>query len=41
MVITGGATRVAEVSARFALDKMPGKQLSIDSDYITDLTSLS
>ncbi|MBR2525802.1 flagellar biosynthesis protein FlhA [bacterium] len=32
MVITGGATRVAEVSARFALDKMPGKQLSIDSD---------
>ena len=32
MVITGGATRVAEVSARFALDSMPGKQLSIDAD---------
>lgn len=32
MVITGGATRVAEVSARFALDKAPGKQLSIDAD---------
>jgi flagellar biosynthesis protein FlhA len=32
MVITGGATRVAEVSARFTLDSMPGKQLSIDSD---------
>ncbi len=32
MVITGGATRVAEVSARFTLDKMPGKQLSIDAD---------
>ncbi len=32
MVITGGATRVAEVTARFTLDKMPGKQLSIDAD---------
>lgn len=32
MVITGGATRVAEVSARFTLDSMPGKQLSIDAD---------
>jgi len=32
MVITGGATRIAEVSARFTLDKMPGKQLSIDAD---------
>lgn len=32
IVITGGATRVAEVSARFTLDKMPGKQLSIDAD---------
>ena len=32
MVITKGATRMAEVSARFALDGMPGKQLAIDSD---------
>ncbi len=32
MVITGGATRVAEVTARFTLDKMPGKQFSIDAD---------
>ena len=32
MVITKGATRMAEVGARFALDAMPGKQLAIDSD---------
>ncbi len=32
MVITKGASRMAEVSARFALDGMPGKQLSIDAD---------
>jgi flagellar biosynthesis protein FlhA len=32
MVITKGATRMAEVGARFALDGMPGKQLAIDSD---------
>src|SRR5574344_448403 len=32
MVITVSATRVAEVTARFTLDKMPGKQLSIDAD---------
>ncbi len=31
-VITRGAARMAEVSARFALDGMPGKQLAIDSD---------
>ncbi|SDX89264.1 flagellar biosynthesis protein FlhA [Citreimonas salinaria] len=31
-VITKGAARMAEVSARFALDGMPGKQLAIDSD---------
>lgn len=37
MVITGGATRVAEVSARFTLDSMPGKQLSIDSDLNSGL----
>ena len=32
MVITKGAERIAEVSARFTLDAMPGKQMSIDSD---------
>jgi flagellar biosynthesis protein FlhA len=37
MVITGGATRVAEVSARFTLDAMPGKQLSIDADLNSGL----
>ncbi len=32
LVITKGSERVAEVSARFSLDGMPGKQMSIDSD---------
>ena len=32
VVITSGATRVAEVAARFTLDAMPGKQMSIDAD---------
>ncbi|MBS4016640.1 MAG: flagellar biosynthesis protein FlhA [Dechloromonas sp.] len=32
MVITKGAGRVAEVSARFTLDAMPGKQMAIDAD---------
>ncbi|NEZ45905.1 flagellar biosynthesis protein FlhA [Clostridium niameyense] len=32
VVITSGATRVSEVSARFTLDAMPGKQMSIDAD---------
>ncbi len=32
VVITSGAGRVAEVAARFTLDAMPGKQLSIDAD---------
>lgn len=32
MVINKGATRMAEVGARFALDGMPGKQMAIDSD---------
>ncbi|MBN1536721.1 MAG: flagellar biosynthesis protein FlhA [Anaerolineales bacterium] len=32
VVITNGASRVAEVAARFTLDAMPGKQLSIDAD---------
>ncbi len=32
IVITKGASRVAEVSARFTLDAMPGKQMAIDAD---------
>jgi len=32
IVITKGATRVSEVAARFTLDAMPGKQMSIDAD---------
>jgi flagellar biosynthesis protein FlhA len=32
IVITKGAGRIAEVSARFALDAMPGKQMAIDAD---------
>jgi type III secretion protein V len=32
LVVAKGAERVAEVSARFALDAMPGKQMSIDAD---------
>ncbi len=32
MVITKGSERVAEVSARFTLDAMPGKQMAIDAD---------
>ena len=32
VVITNGAGRVAEVAARFTLDAMPGKQMSIDAD---------
>ena len=32
LVITKGATRIAEVAARFTLDAMPGKQMSIDSE---------
>ncbi len=32
IVITKGATRTSEVAARFTLDAMPGKQMSIDSD---------
>jgi flagellar biosynthesis protein FlhA len=33
IVITKGATRIAEVAARFTLDGLPGKQMSIDADY--------
>ncbi|MGI4982195.1 MAG: type III secretion system export apparatus subunit SctV [Janthinobacterium lividum] len=32
VVVTKGAERVAEVAARFSLDAMPGKQMSIDAD---------
>ncbi len=32
VVVTKGASRVAEVAARFTLDAMPGKQMSIDAD---------
>ena len=32
VVITNGASRVAEVGARFTLDAMPGKQMAIDAD---------
>ena len=32
VVITKGATRISEVAARFTLDGMPGKQMSIDAD---------
>ncbi len=32
MVVTNGSTRVAEVTARFTLDAMPGKQMAIDAD---------
>ena len=39
IVITKGATRVAEVSARFTLDAMPGKQMSIDADLNSGLIS--
>ena len=35
IVVTKGAGRVAEVSARFTLDAMPGKQMAIDADLNT------
>jgi len=37
VVITKGAGRIAEVAARFTLDAMPGKQMSIDADLNTGL----
>ncbi len=37
MVITKGATRVAEVAARFTLDALPGKQMAIDAEYNSGL----
>ena len=39
IVISKGSERVAEVCARFSLDAMPGKQLSIDSDLRSGLLS--
>ncbi len=37
VVITNGASRVAEVGARFTLDAMPGKQMAIDADLAAGL----
>ncbi|MDR1396155.1 MAG: flagellar biosynthesis protein FlhA [Desulfarculales bacterium] len=37
IVITKGAERIAEVSARFTLDAMPGKQMAIDADLNSGL----
>ena len=37
MVITKGATRISEVAARFTLDALPGKQMSIDSDLASNI----
>ena len=37
IVITKGSGRIAEVSARFSLDAMPGKQMAIDSDLSAGL----
>jgi flagellar biosynthesis protein FlhA len=37
VVITKGSTRIAEVSARFTLDSMPGKQMAIDADLSAGL----
>ena len=39
IVITKGAERISEVSARFTLDAMPGKQMSIDADLNAGLIS--
>ncbi|MBY0450292.1 MAG: flagellar biosynthesis protein FlhA [Cyanobacteria bacterium] len=39
LVITKGAERIAEVAARFALDAMPGKQMTIDADFNAGLIS--
>jgi len=39
IVITKGAERVSEVSARFTLDAMPGKQMAIDADLNSGLIS--
>ena len=39
VVITKGSTRIAEVSARFTLDSMPGKQMAIDADLSSGLVT--
>ncbi|WP_442918213.1 flagellar biosynthesis protein FlhA [Magnetococcus sp. PR-3] len=39
IVITKGAGRIAEVAARFTLDKMPGKQMAIDADLNSGLVT--
>lgn len=39
LVITKGSERIAEVGARFALDAMPGKQMTIDADFNAGLIS--
>ena len=41
LVITKGSERVAEVAARFTLDAMPGKQMSIDSDLRAGLINVA
>ncbi|WP_412461369.1 type III secretion system export apparatus subunit SctV [Pseudomonas sp. SC11] len=41
LVITKGSERVAEVAARFTLDALPGKQMSIDSDLRANLIDVS
>lgn len=41
LVITKGSERVAEVAARFTLDAMPGKQMSIDADMRAGLIDMT
>ncbi|MDP5012224.1 MAG: FHIPEP family type III secretion protein, partial [Alphaproteobacteria bacterium] len=41
VVITKGSGRIAEVSARFSLDAMPGKQMAIDADLSAGLINES
>ena len=41
VVVTSGAERIAEVRARFALDAVPNKQLSIDADLSSGLITIN
>ncbi|MDC6705755.1 FHIPEP family type III secretion protein, partial [Leclercia adecarboxylata] len=41
VVVTKGAGRISEVSARFTLDAMPGKQMAIDADFNAGLIDQS
>ena len=41
LVVTSGAERIAEVRARFALDAIPGRQLSIDADLSSGLITIN